>query len=166
MKVNASVFVTRQTKEEVVQEDIKWSSGRLREGDFFQSLFSSWRLFDRRIRLHSSFVLPDWRALNWVDSKSCIYLKCCRPGPNAPLQWMKDCVLLLSPEKGKQRSKILLGLNFYGQDFTPMGGGRTYRNRIFLTAQFDSFLHVSSYIYIFPFAFFFQIALAAILGTR
>lgn len=46
-----------------------------------------------------------------------------RPGPNAPLQWMKDCVLLLSPEKGKQRSKILLGLNFYGQDFTPMGGG-------------------------------------------
>lgn len=62
---------------------------------------------------------------------------------------MKDCVLLLSPEKGKQRSKILLGLNFYGQDFTPMGGGRTYRNRIFLDAQFGSFLHVSSYIYIF-----------------
>ena len=47
-----------------------------------------------------------------------------RPGPNAPLEWMKDCVLTLSPEKGKQRSKILLGLNFYGQDFTSGGGGR------------------------------------------
>ncbi|KAM7429736.1 Chitinase domain-containing protein 1 [Porites harrisoni] len=46
-----------------------------------------------------------------------------RPGPNAPLEWMKDCVLTLSPEKGKQRSKILLGLNFYGQDFTSGGGG-------------------------------------------
>jgi len=46
-----------------------------------------------------------------------------RPAPNAPLQWMKDCVLSLSPVKGKQRSKILLGLNFYGQDFAPVGGG-------------------------------------------
>jgi len=46
-----------------------------------------------------------------------------RPGPNAPLQWIKDCILTLSPEKGKQRSKILMGLNFYGQDFAAMGGG-------------------------------------------
>ncbi|RMX60010.1 hypothetical protein pdam_00019315 [Pocillopora damicornis] len=46
-----------------------------------------------------------------------------RPGPNAPLQWMKDCVLTLSPEKGKQRSKILMGLNFYGQEFAATGSG-------------------------------------------
>lgn len=39
---------------------------------------------------------------------------------------MKDCILSLSPEKGKQRSKILLGLNFYGQDYGPNGGTRTY----------------------------------------
>ena len=62
------------------------------------------------------------------DVSSNIYIVCdvCyyRPGPNAPLEWMKDCVLTLSPEKGKQRSKILLGLNFYGQDFTSGGGGR------------------------------------------
>lgn len=45
-----------------------------------------------------------------------------RPGPNAPVQWMRECVLSLSPEKGKQRSKILLGLNFYGQEFGPNGG--------------------------------------------
>ncbi|PFX18879.1 Chitinase domain-containing protein 1 [Stylophora pistillata] len=47
-----------------------------------------------------------------------------RPGPNAPLQWMKDCVLTLSPEKGKHRSKILMGLNFYGQEFAATGSGR------------------------------------------
>ena len=62
------------------------------------------------------------------DVSSNIYKVCdvCyyRPGPNAPLEWMKDCVLTLSPEKGKQRSKILLGLNFYGQDFASGGGGR------------------------------------------
>ncbi|XP_015757478.1 PREDICTED: chitinase domain-containing protein 1-like [Acropora digitifera] len=45
-----------------------------------------------------------------------------RQGPNAPVDWVKDCVLSLSPEKGKQRSKILLGLNFYGQDYGPNGG--------------------------------------------
>ena len=53
-------------------------------------------------------------------------LKCCRQGPNAPVDWVKDCVLSLSPEKGKQRSKILLGLNFYGQDYGPNGGTRMY----------------------------------------
>ena len=62
------------------------------------------------------------------DISSNIYKVCdvCyyRPGPSAPLEWMKDCVLTLSPEKGKQRSKILLGLNFYGQDFSSGGGGR------------------------------------------
>ena len=67
---------------------------------------------------------------------------------------MKDCILSLSPEKGKQRSKILLGLNFYGQDFTPMGGGRTYRNRMFLAAQFGSFF-ARSYMIFFLFVFFF-----------
>lgn len=51
---------------------------------------------------------------------------CCRQGPNAPVDWVKDCILSLSPEKGKQRSKILLGLNFYGQDYGPNGGTRTY----------------------------------------
>ncbi|XP_061773146.1 chitinase domain-containing protein 1 [Nerophis ophidion] len=51
-----------------------------------------------------------------------------RPGPNAPLSWVKDCVLQLAP-KTEWRSKILLGLNLYGLDFVNQGvepilGGR------------------------------------------
>lgn len=40
----------------------------------------------------------------------------CRPGPNAPLSWVRACIQVLDP-KSKWRSKILLGLNFYGMDY-------------------------------------------------
>ncbi|XP_048342643.1 chitinase domain-containing protein 1 [Sphaerodactylus townsendi] len=43
-----------------------------------------------------------------------------RPGPNAPLPWMRACVQMLDPES-KWRSKILLGLNFYGMDYSALG---------------------------------------------
>jgi len=46
-----------------------------------------------------------------------------RPGPNAPLPWVRDCVMTLSPEQNKERAKILMGLNFYGNDYSPAGGG-------------------------------------------
>ncbi|GFG38550.1 hypothetical protein Cfor_07099 [Coptotermes formosanus] len=47
-----------------------------------------------------------------------------RPGPNSPLRWARDCVGKLVPGvDDPRRSKILLGLNFYGNDYTPMGGG-------------------------------------------
>lgn len=47
-----------------------------------------------------------------------------RPGPNSPLTWIQNCVERLVPESSDPlRSKILLGLNFYGYDYTPMGGG-------------------------------------------
>uniref|UniRef100_A0A8D0QYI0 Chitinase domain-containing protein 1 n=2 Tax=Sus scrofa TaxID=9823 RepID=A0A8D0QYI0_PIG len=39
-----------------------------------------------------------------------------RPGPNAPLSWVRACVQVLDP-KSRWRSKILLGLNFYGMDY-------------------------------------------------
>ncbi|XP_056657091.1 chitinase domain-containing protein 1 [Monodelphis domestica] len=39
------------------------------------------------------------------------------PGPNAPLSWVRDCIEILDPDS-KWRSKILLGLNFYGMDFS------------------------------------------------
>ncbi|CRK90630.1 CLUMA_CG004332, isoform A [Clunio marinus] len=48
-----------------------------------------------------------------------------RPGANAPLYWMKRVVehITHSTEKlQEKRAKILLGLNFYGYDFTPEGG--------------------------------------------
>ncbi|XP_060119006.1 chitinase domain-containing protein 1 isoform X1 [Heteronotia binoei] len=43
-----------------------------------------------------------------------------RPGPNSPLPWMRACVQILDPES-KWRSKILLGLNFYGMDYSALG---------------------------------------------
>lgn len=56
----------------------------------------------------------------------CVY----RPGPNAPLDWMRMCVEHLVPEDDNEigdndgyRRKILLGLNFYGYDYTAQGGG-------------------------------------------
>ncbi|XP_039312452.1 uncharacterized protein LOC105206525 isoform X2 [Solenopsis invicta] len=46
-----------------------------------------------------------------------------RPGPNSPLDWAKQCVELLVPEKNdSKRSQILLGINFYGYNYTPEGG--------------------------------------------
>lgn len=46
-----------------------------------------------------------------------------KPGPNSPLSWMKECVEKITPDGGRQREKILLGLNFYGNSYTPSGGG-------------------------------------------
>ncbi|XP_062507525.1 chitinase domain-containing protein 1-like isoform X2 [Corticium candelabrum] len=40
------------------------------------------------------------------------------PGPNAPIQWMRQCVEKLVPTAGPLRQKILLGLNFYGYDYS------------------------------------------------
>jgi len=45
-----------------------------------------------------------------------------RPGPNSPIKWVRKCVEKLDPE-GFHRSKILIGLNFYGFDYTSEGGG-------------------------------------------
>jgi len=44
-----------------------------------------------------------------------------RPGPNSPLDWIKKCVEVLDPQR-YHRSQILLGLNFYGYDYTSEGG--------------------------------------------
>ncbi|KAJ9589908.1 hypothetical protein L9F63_016969 [Diploptera punctata] len=53
-----------------------------------------------------------------------------RPGPNSPLSWVRSCVERLVPDSDDPvRSKILLGLNFYGYDYTPMGGGAIVNNQ-------------------------------------
>ena len=44
-----------------------------------------------------------------------------RPGPNSPIQWVRKCVENLDPQRF-YRSQILLGLNFYGYDYTSEGG--------------------------------------------
>uniref|UniRef100_A0A671SBB5 Chitinase domain-containing protein 1 n=1 Tax=Sinocyclocheilus anshuiensis TaxID=1608454 RepID=A0A671SBB5_9TELE len=52
-----------------------------------------------------------------------------RPGPSAPLPWIRECVLQLAPHS-QWRHKILLGINLYGLDFSshdgaePLLGGR------------------------------------------
>ena len=48
-------------------------------------------------------------STNWL-----LMIHFCRGFPNAPYPWMKACVLALAPEGSEYRSKILLGLNFYG----------------------------------------------------
>jgi chitinase domain-containing protein 1 len=50
-----------------------------------------------------------------------------RPGPNAPIYWIKNAIKHICPDTvahvTAKRAKILLGLNFYGNDYTPNGGG-------------------------------------------
>ncbi|XP_011303310.1 chitinase domain-containing protein 1 [Fopius arisanus] len=46
-----------------------------------------------------------------------------RPGPNAPLEWVRECVEKLVPDDDDpRRSQILMGLNFYGNNYAPEGG--------------------------------------------
>lgn len=47
-----------------------------------------------------------------------------RPGPNSPVNWVENSVEHLVPDThDPNRAKILLGLNFYGNDYTISGGG-------------------------------------------
>ncbi|XP_009887657.1 PREDICTED: chitinase domain-containing protein 1 isoform X2 [Charadrius vociferus] len=43
-----------------------------------------------------------------------------RPGPNSPIPWVRACIQVLDPDS-KWRNKILLGLNFYGMDYSALG---------------------------------------------
>jgi len=53
------------------------------------------------------------------------------PGPNSPLWWVRECVHRLVPESSMKvaRSKILLGLNFYGLDHSTTGGNHVLGNQ-------------------------------------
>ncbi|XP_046914230.2 chitinase domain-containing protein 1 [Dermatophagoides farinae] len=47
-----------------------------------------------------------------------------RPGPNSPLNWIQKCIRLLAPkDTSPVLKKILIGLNFYGNDYSITGGG-------------------------------------------
>ena len=50
-----------------------------------------------------------------------------RPGPNSPIDWVRKCVETLDPHS-YHRSQILLGLNFYGYDYTSEGGNPMVSN--------------------------------------
>lgn len=51
-----------------------------------------------------------------------------RPGPNSPTHWIRDCIKILNP--GNNRHKILLGLNFYGFDYSREGGGHILGHQV------------------------------------
>ncbi len=44
-----------------------------------------------------------------------------KAGPVAPIDWVRRCVELLKKRGSGGRSKILMGMNFYGYDYAPMG---------------------------------------------
>lgn len=50
-----------------------------------------------------------------------------RPGANSPVYWIKQSIEHIVPSKAKdlteKRTKILMGMNMYGNDYTPDGGG-------------------------------------------
>lgn len=59
-------------------------------------------------------------------------------GANSPIQWVEKCIKTLSPKKN-DRSKFLMGLNFYGYDYTATGGhpviGKDYLNLVSKTSS-------------------------------
>lgn len=44
------------------------------------------------------------------------------PGPNAPLGWIEETITSITSNETR-RPKILMGLNFYGNDYYGNGGG-------------------------------------------
>lgn len=53
-----------------------------------------------------------------------------RPGANSPLDWVRACVEALVPDSSSvNRRKILVGLNFYGNDYALGSGGPIIGNQ-------------------------------------
>nr|AUM84822.1 chitinase-like protein 11 [Lutzomyia longipalpis] len=85
----------------------------------------------RRDHLYDLFTQENFDYLFDYVSGYCVmaydYSNAQRPGPNAPIKWVRDTVEFFcpstSPNYREKRKKILLGLNMYGNDFTPEGGG-------------------------------------------
>ena len=61
-------------------------------------------------------------AVDYFSLMTYDYSSSQRPGPNSPIEWVQKCVEILDPE-AKNRDRLLLGLNFYGNDYTINGGG-------------------------------------------
>lgn len=53
-----------------------------------------------------------------------------KPGPNSPLWWVKNCIQQICPDaKSPWRQKILVGLNFYGNDYSSQGSEAILGNK-------------------------------------
>ncbi|VDN09477.1 unnamed protein product [Dibothriocephalus latus] len=70
------------------------------------------------VREHFNFLSSD---VDFFSLMTYDYSNPYMPGPNSPIKWVRECVELLAPSGSKSdlRSKILVGLNFYGYDLVP-----------------------------------------------
>ncbi|XP_037033847.1 chitinase domain-containing protein 1 [Bradysia coprophila] len=90
-------------------------------------------MYDLFSKQHFDTLYP---VISWFSLMTYDFSSIQRPGANAPLKWMRNAVEHIcpdsSPNLSTRRSKILLGLNLYGNDFTPDGGsaiiGHEYLN--------------------------------------
>ncbi|GAB1292915.1 Chitinase domain-containing protein 1 [Apodemus speciosus] len=89
-------------------------------GEMVQPCLGNWDLYDARTDQLGMFTHKEFEQLAPIlDGFSLMtydYSTSQQPGPNAPLSWIRACVQVLDP-KSQWRSKILLGLNFYGMDY-------------------------------------------------
>lgn len=71
--------------------------------------------------------------VKYVDAVSLMtydYSNPMNPGPNSPIDWVQACVETLEPDPSSpDRKKILLGLNFYGNDYVLGSGGPIIGNQ-------------------------------------
>ncbi|KNC81046.1 hypothetical protein SARC_06607 [Sphaeroforma arctica JP610] len=59
-----------------------------------------------------------------------------RPGPNAPINWTRAAIEMLVPENiTAERNKILVGLNFYGYDYSPTN------TRALVNTEYSAIVH-------------------------
>eukprot|EP00761_Pharyngomonas_kirbyi_P008469 gb/GECH01008480.1/.p1 GENE.gb/GECH01008480.1/~~gb/GECH01008480.1/.p1 ORF type:complete len:418 (+),score=108.15 gb/GECH01008480.1/:1-1254(+) len=80
--------------------------------------------------MSSAFTADDFEALSSIVDRFSLmtydYSNPSSPGPNSPISWCRSSIEYLlqkSKNKEKDASKILMGLNFYGNHYTlPQGG--------------------------------------------
>ena len=85
------------------------------------------------VTLSLSLSLPSHFPSSLLDR----HIAISSPGANSPIDWVEENIVSLVPDLSPERAKILLGLNFYGYDFTSstMDGNKKF-------AQWDTYVHV------------------------
>ena len=84
--------------------------------------------------LHLLFTCPSLHAHPLSLSLS-FWLDACSPGANSPIDWVEENVVSLCPTASPARQKLLLGLNFYGYDFTGSDMNRKIISQFYLSNE-------------------------------
>ena len=90
--------------------------------DYFSLMTYDYSNSQRPGECNSKTLIDNW--LSFIIETLINYKRRCIAvtGPNSPVDWVKTCVENLDPES-VHRNQILLGLNFYGNDYSINGGG-------------------------------------------